>query len=499
MRPHVELIQEDDYVWHGAELPGGEGRASERRLSVDEEDGSSSLRVDFHTDWGRGPGIHHANTEYYVARGRDRLRRPEDRQGRLCLRAHRACRWTTSRPPRAPRSCTTASTATPASTRSTRWPVRTRWADAREDVIVLDTEAMKWDAVPNPGPMPGLFIKYLHVDPVSGFYTRLVHAQEGWSDHRLAHHPCYEEAYTTQGHMEYNFGTLDLGTYFFRPARVKHGHFTTMEGGATWLLRSDGELANWYTQNEWVRWGGEAVNYGPNGLDEAPHPAVRWAHSTHDMAQPWRTEEDMRQMTASWQFQVDQGQYDAPVEHHGSGFNKADVAIAKALDAFRLQGGHGGQRRTRHDHSHDGRPRAHARARRRPRLGLERRDTEHADERTDDHAHNWGAGRNWQQGDPIPAPILSSCRSAAARAAAGTATGCDGGPLTGSTATASPYFSTSCCSPTGSAATSASTTRAATSSSPTSGRRPARSDQDHARRRHRARISLVLFLPSGSP
>ncbi|MBB3043253.1 DUF4437 domain-containing protein [Nocardioides soli] len=69
MRPHVELIAEQDYVWHAAELPAGEGRASERRLSVDEEDGSSSLRVDFHTDWGRGPGIHHANTEYYVLDG----------------------------------------------------------------------------------------------------------------------------------------------------------------------------------------------------------------------------------------------------------------------------------------------------------------------------------------------------------------------------------------------------------------------------------------------
>jgi hypothetical protein len=69
VRPHVELIHEGDYVWHAAELPGGEGRASERRLSVDEEDGSSSLKVAFHTDWGRGPGIHHANTEYYVLDG----------------------------------------------------------------------------------------------------------------------------------------------------------------------------------------------------------------------------------------------------------------------------------------------------------------------------------------------------------------------------------------------------------------------------------------------
>ena len=274
MRPHVELIQEDDYVWHAAELPGGEGRASERRLSVDEEDGSSSLRVDFHTDWGRGPGIHHANTEYYVLEGEidyggrtigkggyvyapkgvpDRL--PQGRRGhpaaalpRVRRRRLRPGRLAGRRHAPGPTLARTSSSSTP-----------TRWSGT---------------PCPTPARCPGLFIKYLHVDPVTGFYTRLVHAQEGWADHRLAHHPCYEEAYTTQGHMEYNFGTLDLGTYFFRPARVKHGHFTTMEGGATWLLRSDGELANWYTQNEWVRWGGEGVNYGPDGLDESPHPAL---------------------------------------------------------------------------------------------------------------------------------------------------------------------------------------------------------------------------------
>ena len=283
-----------------------------------------------------------------------------------------------------------------------------RWADAREDVIVIDSEAMQWDAVPNPGPMPGLFIKYLHVDPETGFYTRLVHAQGGWSDHRLAHHPCYEEAYTTQGHMEYNFGTLDLGTYFFRPARVKHGHFTTMEGGATWLLRSDGELANWYTQNEWVRWGGEGVNYGPEGLDESPHPAARWAHSTHEMATPWRTDEDMRQMTASWQFQKDQGQYDDPVRHHGDGPNPSAIAIAKAMDALQPAGraqrsrppdDHATTTTTRTHHTHE-----------EPGLdwGWTGQATEHADERKDEHAHNWGAGRDWKKGDPIPAPILSS-------------------------------------------------------------------------------------------
>ncbi|MFN8169171.1 MAG: DUF4437 domain-containing protein [Candidatus Nanopelagicales bacterium] len=415
MRPHVELIHEGDYVWHAAELPGGEGRASERRLSVDEEDGSSSLKVAFHTDWGRGPGIHHANTEYYVLEGEmtygdqvmgkggyvyvpkgvpaESLRFAEGTQI-LHYREYGDAGFEAVDSPAAP-----------------------RWDDAREDVIVIDTEAMQWDAVPNPGPMPGLYIKYLHVDPVTGFYTRLVHAAAGWTDHRLAHHPCYEEAYTVQGHMEYNFGTLDLGTYFFRPARVKHGHFTTMEGGATWLLRSDGELLNWYTQNEWVRWGGEAVNYGPDGT------RMRWSQSTHDLGRgpSWRSDKDIEELVASAQWQRDQGEIDPGYVAHGQGTDHSLVAIAKAIDAANLQGGHGGHD---HDHADDGHSHDHVHV---PGeeghvhygavdpaqlpgtdWGRDPQLLEHPDERTDANAHNWGAGRVWTPGDPYPAPILSS-------------------------------------------------------------------------------------------
>ncbi len=306
----------------------------------------------FHTDWGRGPGIHHANTEYYVLEGEMTYGDGGMGKGGYVY-APRGSRPTALRFREGSRSCTTASTATPASTRSTRSPPP-RWADAREDVIAIDTEAVQFDAVPNPGPMPGLFIKYLHVDPVTGFYTRLVHAAAGWTDHRLAHHPCYEEAYTVQGHMEYNFGTLDLGTYFFRPARVKHGHFTTMEGGATWLLRSDGELLNWYTQNEWVRWGGEAVNYGPDGT------RMRWSQSTHDLGRgpTWRSDSDVSELVASAQWQRDQGGIDPGYVAHGQGTDHSLVAIAKALDAANLQGGHSGAEHSHeaghdHDHSHD--------------------------------------------------------------------------------------------------------------------------------------------------
>ena len=50
MRPHVELIQQSDLCWHPAELHGGTGRAMQRHLSYDEEDGSADdeiLRKDY--------------------------------------------------------------------------------------------------------------------------------------------------------------------------------------------------------------------------------------------------------------------------------------------------------------------------------------------------------------------------------------------------------------------------------------------------------------------
>jgi len=403
VRPHVELIQEDDYVWHGAELVNGEGRASERRLSVDEEDGSSSLRIDFHTDWGRGPGIHHANTEYYVVEGSMTYGGREMGKGGYVYA-----------PKGVPAEAITFAEGTKVlhyreygdagfdAVENLNAP---RWENAHEDVIVVDSGVMNWDAVPNAGPMPGLFIKYLHVDPITGFYTRLVHSQEGWSDHRLAHHPCYEEAYTLQGHMEYNFGTLDQGTYFFRPARVKHGHFTTQEGGTTWLLRSDGELQNWYTQNEWLRWGGEAVNYAPGG------GRMRWSQSSHDLASgaTWRSEQDVAELTAAWQYQSDQGEIDARYIPHGQGVDRSILAMAKALDAARLQGGHSDGP----EHGHEHGPDEHGHDEHSPELpaldwGADPASVEHADERTDAGAHNRGHGRPWKQGDHIPAPIISS-------------------------------------------------------------------------------------------
>ena len=69
MRPHVELIQEADLCWHKGELSRGEGKARQRNLSYDEEDGSASTRVLFDTAWHRPAGYHHADVEWFVIQG----------------------------------------------------------------------------------------------------------------------------------------------------------------------------------------------------------------------------------------------------------------------------------------------------------------------------------------------------------------------------------------------------------------------------------------------
>jgi uncharacterized protein DUF4437 len=279
MRPHVELIHEADYIWHPAEFPGSEGKARQQQLSIDEEDGSASLRVDFETSFSRPGGYHVADTEWYVLEGEIAV--GDKRMGKGGY-FH------------APKGVAMPAVEAKEGTKILLYREYGDWGfEATEknassvsepNLIVLDTEAMDWLAVDKPGPKPGLMIKMLHRNEQTGFYSRLIWAKPGWDDHRLAHHPCYEEAYTVWGTMRYNFGDLIPGTYFFRPAWVKHGHFISHEpDGCAWLIRSDGDLVNFYTTNEKVIVEGTPENYDL----ETQAPVITGIPVRSKSAGPW--------------------------------------------------------------------------------------------------------------------------------------------------------------------------------------------------------------------
>lgn len=279
MRPHVELIHEDDYIGHAAELPRSEGAAREQRLCVDEEDGSCSLSVEFISDWSRPAGIHHADTEYFVLEGQLEVGGNALGPGGYI---------------RAPTGLAIPHIAARAGTRILHWRER---GDAGFDVTdhidsgcrhdqltVLDSASMEWQQAPMAGLTAPLFIKLLHHDEATNFYTRLFWATAGWTEERLLYHDCFEEAYTLRGRMTYNFGELEPKTYLFRPAGIKHGHCSAAEpDGCMWIIRSDGDLTRIYVDESHV----SGVRHAPSRADSNGTPVISTRPVRSRSRGPW--------------------------------------------------------------------------------------------------------------------------------------------------------------------------------------------------------------------
>jgi hypothetical protein len=268
MRPHVELIDERDLIWHLAEFEHATGTAEQRNLSYDEEDGSASLKVRFTSDWSRPAGVHVAETEWLVLSGQvtigDTVLGPEGY-------------WHAPVGVWTPELRVTAGTEILLFREFGDWhfePAQESLSSVRDDqrLIVLDTASMPWIDVKDGSPMrfdlggtpvPGLYIKMLHRDEKTGFYSRLIKAKPGWREEPLAHHPCSEEAYCLDGGFDYNYGKMWPGTYFWRPALIRHGDFTAdAELGCTWIVRSDSDLVDWYTDHATVTMSGTPQNWG---------------------------------------------------------------------------------------------------------------------------------------------------------------------------------------------------------------------------------------------
>lgn len=287
MRPHVELIDEKDLIWHPAELPHGVGEARQRNLNYCEETGEASLQVEFTSDWQRPAGLHAAQTEWYVLEGEVRLGDETLVKDSYFI---------------APLGVLTPALQVRAGTRVLLWREYGDWGytpasahgpnrDPEHELGIKHAGRMDWYEVTHPvhgspmdfsrggTPVPGLYIKLLHHDKVTGFYTRLIRAKPNWVEHPLAHHPVYEESYCLEGDFEYNYGRMYKGTYFFRPAGVRHGDFVSGPEGTTWILRCDGRLVDWYTEEARVEMKGKPVNWGPEFPGSEPPVLLQPARS----------------------------------------------------------------------------------------------------------------------------------------------------------------------------------------------------------------------------
>ena len=251
LRPHVELISVLDMSATPVVLPGASAAVRQITLSASPDNKAVSAVIDIPPAWQRERGTNPDTfVECYLLSGDLNV------GGDLQLLPHHYFRTEIGAAAGPFTSVHGARVLVFTEGDLMAWePISVAAPTIGEGIVHHDTNQMPWIDTFVPGPNvtstgAQLKLKLMYMDPRSKAYTFLILAEAGWNDHRFAHHPVVEEAYTIRGHMTYNFGTLEVDTYFYRPPGIKHGHFDAFPDGTVWLIRSDGELENIYTSLE---------------------------------------------------------------------------------------------------------------------------------------------------------------------------------------------------------------------------------------------------------
>lgn len=250
-RPHVEFVAVVDVPGEAVLFPGASGPGRMMVLSRSPVNGAVSAVLDVPPGWQRERGANPETfAEYYLLSGDLRV---GDELQLLPFHYFRAGRGAAAGPLTSVHGARMLffTEGDPLAWRSIVEP----GPDLTEGLFWKDMNKEPWSNSVYDGPPVmddggRLRAKQIYRDPETGCHSRLVMAGKGWRDHRTEHHPVVEEMYTLAGHMEYNFGVLEVDTYFYRPPWVKHGFFQTYPDGTTWFLRTDGELENIYTDSD---------------------------------------------------------------------------------------------------------------------------------------------------------------------------------------------------------------------------------------------------------
>jgi glyoxylate utilization-related uncharacterized protein len=250
-RPHIEFIQEQDRPWQNAAPAAGLSGFQWKILSQADNHGAQTALVRFDSGWRSAPGLAlPAAQEFFLLEGA---------LSAVC--GNQTCALS-------PGGYLRIAPGTPFGPLRASAETRTLWmTDGRldpippspptpESVTFTDSTALEWQIPWVKGPAPGLRLKLLWRDEKSGAYSRLLSVDPGWSEPRLEHHDCSEEAFVIAGDMTMgSLGTMRPGAYFWRPPGIKHGPMHS-SSGALILIRTDGALFNYYTAAD-----GTPLNY----------------------------------------------------------------------------------------------------------------------------------------------------------------------------------------------------------------------------------------------
>lgn len=288
MRPHVELVYQQDLIWHADALGSPDDQADVRRLSSDEESGAGTVLVRFGGLWSRPAGYHQADTEWYVIAGLVTVGGTGLGPGGY-LRA----------PAGKLTPAMTAEAGTEALVFADNGPSAFVVSDGdwagfvrrgRLDIsglpgelticsaAELDGEPPPWEPPGQEGPPSRITVLYRQRPLVPGTaaepLTALWEAPPGWADASFHHRRAFVEAYGLSGTIEYSHGRLGPGGYLYRPPRLQTSAARVAgDAPACLLIRLGDTAVPWHTSGAYVRISGRAVNYDPADSGETLIPS----------------------------------------------------------------------------------------------------------------------------------------------------------------------------------------------------------------------------------
>jgi hypothetical protein len=237
-RPWIEFVQSQNLPWEPGDLWGVRPGVESKVLSLDSDDGASSLLVRYPVNWlHESEGALSVDEEFLVLDGTLSIGNQVYRQSSY---AHLPAGY----PRGAMASRMGAVVLTFVSGRPGSAPA-TAFDPARL-VENLDAFAVPYTGNFHPEFPPGAGRKKLYEDPITRDQTWILGTLPmRWAE-RAEVHPVVEEMYLLTGESHGNRGVMRPGAYFWRPPQIPHGPYGTLTGNLYFFRTQGGPLSTSY-------------------------------------------------------------------------------------------------------------------------------------------------------------------------------------------------------------------------------------------------------------
>ena len=250
-RKHIEPFVDTDVPFRKMTLPGFKKGMHYKMLSIDEDTGACTMTVKFDAGYKMPPGMSYTEYELQILSGSIKYGDDVCTTG-YYLRVPAGVHMPAMSVPRGATALLMFNFAEPSFVESDAdHPLA-----MRDQLTIVDTyEGMQW--MPSSGAIypavaPGCLLKILKYDPLTEALTFLYCMTARFWQDNISYHDCAEEGYHIWGDsFMMQFGNLPTGGYFWRPAWINHGAFSS-DLGILGFGRTDSKLHNYFHFNPWT-------------------------------------------------------------------------------------------------------------------------------------------------------------------------------------------------------------------------------------------------------